>query len=231
MEVQPKVLLFDDDVKLQSLLTEYLQGAGFEVHCRQTGLDAVAALHSVQPSMVILDIMMPGIDGLSVLRMLRVESRVPVIMLTARGDDADRIVGLELGADDYLAKPFNPRELLARMRAVLRRAESSPVSVSAGRVECVGLVLDTGRQELVIGETVVDLSPTETKLMAELMRQPGVELSRDDLMTRVWGREFNAYDRCIDVHISKLRSVLKPYPEHAERIRTVWGKGYMFLGQ
>ncbi|UZP67997.1 response regulator transcription factor [Desulfovibrio mangrovi] len=229
MEPRYKVLLFDDDVKLQSLLTEYLQGAGFEVQCRQNGLDAVAALRSVQPSIVILDIMMPGKDGLAVLRTIRAESQVPVIMLTARGDDADRIVGLELGADDYLAKPFNPRELLARMRAVLRRVDLAVPCVSTSTVECAGLVLNTGRQELVIGETVAALSPTETKLMAELMRQPNTEYSRDDLMTRVWGREFNAYDRCIDVHISKLRSVLKSHPEHSERIRTVWGKGYMFL--
>lgn len=227
--MQNTILLFDDDVKLQALLSEYLQGAGYSVTCRQDGLDAVATLRSVQPVLVILDIMMPGVDGLSVLRQLRHDSSIPIIMLTARGDDADRIVGLELGADDYLAKPFNPRELLARIRAILRRAEQVQPSVALHLVECAGMTLNTGKQELIIGNTVTPLSPTESKLMAELMRQPNMEHSRDDLMSKVWGREFTAYDRCIDVHISKLRSVLKPHPAHAERIRTVWGKGYMFL--
>ena len=198
--------------------------------CRQDGLDAVAAVRDVNPALVILDIMMPGRDGLSVLRNIREHSSVPVIMLTARGDDTDRIVGLELGADDYLAKPFNPRELLARIRAIMRRAEPSQPSAVLNIVECAGLTLNTARQELIIGNSVTTLSPTESRLMAELMRQPNAEHSRDDLMNRVWGREFNAYDRCIDVHISKLRSVLKPHTAHADRIRTVWGKGYMFLG-
>ncbi len=228
--MQTDILLFDDDVKLQALLVEYLQGAGFSVHCRQSGLNAVADVLAVQPVLVILDIMMPDMDGLTVLRTLREQSSVPVVMLTARGDDSDRIVGLELGADDYLAKPFNPRELLARIRAVLRRAEVGQQGTPLQLIECAGLTLNTGKQELIVGNTVTQLSPTETKLMAELMRQPNVEHSREDLMVRVWEREFTAYDRCIDVHISKLRSVLKPFAAHADRIRTVWGKGYMFLG-
>ena len=227
--MEQTILIIDDDVKLQELLTEYLENSGFKVETLISGQEALQTIRNTAPSLVILDVMLPGKDGLEVLRDIRTESAVPIIMLTARGDDADRIVGLELGADDYLSKPFNPRELLARIKAILRRFDHSAAKVTSHQIECAGLALESSRQILIINDEHITLSPTETKLMAELMRNPNHEFSRDDLMTKVWGREFNAYDRSIDVHISKLRNILKPYSEHAHRIRTVWGKGYMFL--
>ncbi|OBQ54532.1 response regulator [Halodesulfovibrio spirochaetisodalis] len=227
--MEQTILIIDDDAKLQDLLTEYLENSGFKVASLLNGQEALSNVRNVAPSLIILDVMLPGKDGLEVLRDIRTESTVPIIMLTARGDDADRIVGLELGADDYLSKPFNPRELLARIKAILRRFDNSTTKVSSHQIECAGIALEASRQILIIDNEQITLSPTETKLMAELMRQPNHEFSRDDLMTKVWGREFNAYDRSIDVHISKLRNILKPYNEHAHRIRTVWGKGYMFL--
>ena len=227
--MEQTIVIIDDDAKLQDLLTEYLENSGFKVESIISGQDTLPAIRNVAPSLIILDVMLPGKDGLEVLREIRTESAVPVIMLTARGDDADRIVGLELGADDYLSKPFNPRELLARIKAILRRFDHSTTKVTTHQIECAGLVIDASRQILIIDNEHITLSPTETKLMAELMRNPNHEFSRDDLMTKVWGREFNAYDRSIDVHISKLRNILKPFSAHAHRIRTVWGKGYMFL--
>ncbi|MCM0753884.1 response regulator [Desulfovibrio aminophilus] len=228
MDNGKRILVIDDDTRLQDLLREYLQAEGFEVSAHHDGRTALAAAEQAAPDLVVLDIMLPGQNGLDILRDLRQDSRLPVIMLTARGDDADRIVGLELGADDYLAKPFNPRELLARIRAVLRRAEA-PQPETPPRLEVAGLKLDAGRQELTVEGERIPLSSTETRLLGELMRHPGTEFSRDDLMRRVWGREFVTYDRSIDVHISKLRGILKPFPAHADRIRTVWGKGYIFL--
>ena len=225
------ILLIDDDEPLRELVTEYLQGYGFTVDTLPDGVKAVETVAAKTPDLIILDVMMPGPDGFEVLQKLRAHSPVPVIMLTAKGDDADRIVGLEMGADDYLPKPFNPRELLARIRAVLRRAENqSPGEVKLSSLEAGGLVLDMSRQELCIGNERKGLSYTEARLLGTLMGRPDTIFSRDELMNLVWSRDFEAYDRNIDVHISHLRSLLKPYPEHAARIRTIWGTGYLFVG-
>ena len=186
-----------------------------------------------RPDVIILDVMMPGPDGFEVLRSLRAGTQVPVIMLTAKGDDTDRIVGLEMGADDYLPKPFNPRELLARIRVALRRAgnySTAGASMPATRYESGGLILDLSRQELVIGDTTQTLSYTEARLPAALMSRPDTVLSRDELMHQVWSRHFEAYDRNIDVHISHLRAMPRTNPQHEGRIRTIRGAGYLFVG-
>ena len=228
-----RILLIDDDAPLRDLVTEYLKGYGFTVNTLPDGIKAVETVTSTPTDLVILDVMMPGPDGFEVLQKLRANTQVPVIMLTAKGDDADRIVGLELGADDYLPKPFNPRELLARIRAVLRRADPGPAAQDepkSSHLEAGGLILDLARQELCIGDVRKELSYTEAKLLSTLMGRPDTIFSRDELMSLVWARDFEAYDRNIDVHISHLRALLKPYPEHSNRIRTIWGTGYLFVG-
>ncbi|WP_321402257.1 response regulator transcription factor [Maridesulfovibrio sp.] len=233
MEQQFTVLIVDDDAKLRDLLTQYLEGYGYKVVTLPSGEGLIEKEKETSPEIVILDIMMPGKDGLEVLRELRPHSNVPVIMLTAKGEDTDRIVGLELGADDYISKPFNPRELLARIKAVLRRAQDPgrrAVKIS-GQIKVAGLVLHLSHQKLEIGDESVELSSTEFKLFKALMENPGQPMTRDDLMTSVWGKDFNAFDRSIDVHISKLRALLKPYPDHESRIKTVWGTGYMFVSE
>ncbi len=183
--------------------------------------------------MIILDIMLPKRDGLEVLKEIRMEFSVPVIMLTAKGEDADRIVGLELGADDYLPKPFNPRELLARIKAVLRRLPDRDRSKARRDenmfIEAGGLMLNKAKQTLLVEDKEVELSSTEYKLLEALMENPNKVMSRDQLMNLARGRDFMAFDRSIDVHISKLRGKLEPDPRSPQRIKTVWGTGYMFV--
>ncbi|ACS81102.1 response regulator [Maridesulfovibrio salexigens] len=232
MEQQYPVLIVDDDAKLRALLTQYLEGYGYEVSTLPSGEGIIEEVKTSSPAIVILDIMMPGKDGLEVLRDLRPHSNVPVIMLTAKGEDTDRIVGLELGADDYISKPFNPRELLARIKAVLRRAKGPENNnPNSGQINVAGVVLHVAHQKLEIEGDSLELSSTEFKLLKALMDNPGRPMTRDDLMTSVWGKDFNAFDRSIDVHISKLRALFKPYPDHESRIKTVWGTGYMFVSE
>ncbi|MFW5499771.1 MULTISPECIES: response regulator [unclassified Maridesulfovibrio] len=233
MEQKYPVLIVDDDAKLRALLTQYLEGYGYEVSTLPSGERIIEEVKNSSPAIVILDIMMPGKDGLEVLRDLRPHSNVPVIMLTAKGEDTDRIVGLELGADDYISKPFNPRELLARIKAVLRRAKApdNNSNPNSGQINVAGVVLHLAHQKLEVEGDSLELSSTEFKLLKALMDNPGRPMTRDDLMTSVWGKDFNAFDRSIDVHISKLRAVLKPYPDHESRIKTVWGTGYMFVSE
>ena len=228
-----KVLIIDDDEKLRKLLKEYLENNGFKVLTLADGSDVKKTLQEESPEMVILDIMLPGKDGLEVLKEIRMDHTVPVIMLTAKGDQTDRIVGLELGADDYLPKPFNPRELLARMKAVLRRAvpgdrdkvrKKEDLLLKAG-----GVTLNKAKQTILVDGKELELSSTEYKILEVLMRHPNVVFSRDQLMNLARGRDFMAFDRSIDVHISKLRAKLEPDPRSPIRIKTVWGAGYMFM--
>jgi two-component system phosphate regulon response regulator OmpR len=227
------VLIVDDDKKLRDLLTEYLSGYGFRVSTLPDGTEILRTLKRIKPDIIILDVMMPKKDGLDVLKEIRADFSIPVIMLTARGEDADRIVGLELGADDYLPKPFNPRELLARMRAVLRRA-GTPDKGETGedediRIRVGGLVLDKAKRVSEVNGKEVELSTTEYELLRVLMEHPNRALSRDELMNMAKGRDFMAFDRSIDVHISKLRAKLESNPRSPKRIKTVWGTGYMFV--
>lgn len=226
------ILIVDDDVKLREVLREYLEEYGHAVMELPDGTEAADTVAAKRPDIVLLDVMMPKMDGFEVLREIRGVSRVPVIMLTAKGEDSDRIVGLELGADDYIPKPFNPRELLARIRAVLRRVtDLDAISQDTGpQLQVGGLTLDSPRQMLLIEEDEHELSSAEFNLMSVFMKNPDVVLSREKLMTLAWGRDYEAYDRTIDVHVSKLRGLLKEYEGHEKRIRTVWGSGYKFVG-
>ncbi|NLD39554.1 MAG: response regulator [Desulfatiglans sp.] len=228
-----RVLIIEDDAKIRMLLKEYLEGNGFEVITLSDGNNALDSINSESPDIVILDIMLPGKNGLEVLKEIRQKNSIPIIMLTAKGEDADRIVGLELGADDYLPKPFNPRELLARMRAVMRRifqekeADTDPENlVMAG-----GIVLNRAKQTAKLEGEEIELSSTEYKILEVLMTNPNVILNRDQIMNYARGRDFMAFDRSIDVHISKLRSKLDKSPRSPRRIKTIWGSGYMFVDQ
>jgi two-component system, OmpR family, phosphate regulon response regulator OmpR len=228
-----KVLIVDDDQKLRELLTEYLTEFGFQVTTLSDGRGILPAVKAENPHIIILDIMLPYKDGFEILREIRTTFSVPVIMLTARGEDADRIVGLELGADDYLPKPFNPRELLARIRAVLRRADGFQGGEAEGEgghlIEAGGLILNKAKRVVNMGPDEVALSSTEFEILRVLMEHPNRTLSRDQLMSMARGRDFMAFDRSIDVHISKLRAKVEADPRSPERIRTVWGTGYIFV--
>jgi two-component system phosphate regulon response regulator OmpR len=229
-----KVLLVDDDEKLRNLLKEYLEGYGYKVLTLVDGSAVPEKIERESPDIVILDIMMPVKDGLDVLKEVRMKFAIPVIMLTAKGEAADRIVGLELGADDYLPKPFDPRELLARIKAVLRRglpteeeaAKDESLVINAG-----GLALNRAKQTLAVEDKEVELSSTEYKILEALMAHPNTVLSRDRLLNLARGRDFMAFDRSIDVHISKLRAKLDTYPRFRKVIKTVWGTGYMFVDE
>ena len=226
-------MIVDDDRKLRELLTEYLMEFGFQVSTLSDGLGILSAIKEGNPDIIILDIMLPHKDGFEILREIRTSFSVPVIMLTARGEDADRIVGLELGADDYLPKPFNPRELLARIRAVLRRSvapKSGEVDLHKDHlIEAGGLELDTARRVVKVADEEVELSSTEYDLLKVLMEHPNRALNRDQLMSMARGRDFMAFDRSIDVHISKLRAKVESNPRDPKRIKTVWGTGYIFV--
>ena len=228
-----KVLIVDDDQKLRELLTEYLTGFGFQITTLPDGREILQTIETENPDIIILDIMLPHKDGFEILREIRTKYTVPVIMLTARGEDTDRIVGLELGADDYLPKPFNPRELLARIRAVLRRTGPAEAEAAdCGKDHFVGaggLILDKAKRTVRRNNQEIPLSSTEFEILKVLMEHPNRTLSRDQLMNLARGRDFMAFDRSIDVHISKLRAKVESDPRNPERIKTVWGAGYMFV--
>lgn len=227
------VFLVDDDAKLRRLLVKFLRDHSFMVREFPDGGGVVEAIAADEPAAVILDVMMPGEDGLQILRRIRQESAVPVLMLTARGEDEDRISGLELGADDYLPKPFNPRELLARINAVLRRAlprveEPGALAAAAETVQAGGLALNRRRRSVSAGGKEQELSLTEFKLLDALMTHPGMVLSRDELLDFARGKDFGPFDRSIDVHISRLRTKTEALSAGKRCIKTVWGSGYMF---
>jgi len=231
--METKILIVDDDEKLRKLLREYLEGYGFKVLMLSDGTFVIKTIQKEYPDLIILDIMLPKKDGLDVLKVIRSESSIPVIMLTAKGEEEDRIVGLELGADDYLPKPFNPREILARIKAVMRRSKSQEqTGVGREKIEVIKagrLILKTVDQILLVDDNEVALSTAESKIMEALMKHPNTALSRDRLMTIARGRDFMAFDRSIDVHISNLRAKLSSYPDFRNCIKTVWGSGYMFV--
>ena len=222
-----RVLIVDDDVELCELVSEYLGGEGFEVEAVHDGNEGLKRALSGDHVLIVLDIMLPGMNGLDVLRNLRKQSRIPVLILTARGDDVDRIVGLEIGADDYLPKPFNPRELMARVRAILRRAHGD--TQAAGEKVTVGDVeLDPASRVVRRAGDPVELTSVEFALLEALMRAAGQVVTRETLAQNVLGRRFMPYDRSIDVHVSKLRRKLGDQSADAERIKTIRGVGYVF---
>jgi two-component system, OmpR family, phosphate regulon response regulator OmpR len=222
-----RILIIDDDQRLAAMVADYLGGHGFAVERRLTGNEGLALLARQAFDAVVLDIMLPDLDGLEVCRRLRASSDVPVLMLTARGEDTDRIVGLELGADDYLPKPFNPRELLARLRAVLRRRRGAlsgaPPPLRFGRLE----VDRAARQARLDGE-IRAMTSYQFDLLAALAEHAGRVLSRDRLMDLVKGEAPEPFDRSIDVHISRIRAAIEDDPKHPRRIITVRGTGYVF---
>jgi two-component system response regulator CpxR len=216
------ILLIDDDAELCVLLEEFLKREGFTVECEHEGNRGLERAGQAGIDLVVLDVMLPGLDGFEILRRLRTHSKVPVIMLTARGEDVDRIIGLEIGADDYLAKPFNPRELAARIRAILRRYEAKPSSPSS-RIEVNGIVLDPANREVYSNGKPVELTTFEFDILDMLMRSAGRVLSRDALMENFYNRKATPFDRSIDMHISHLRKKL----ERGESIiKTIRGVGY-----
>ncbi len=223
-----QLLVIDDDERLVSLVREYLEPHGFRVDAVHDGPAGVAAVSRVRPELVVLDIMLPGMDGFEVCRAIRERSAVPILMLTARGEDTDRIVGLELGADDYLPKPFNPRELLARIRAILRRAEGSAAGDDAGVVEVGPVRLDPGDRSVLVDGRAVELTTAEFDLLHVLIASAGRVLSRDQLMQQLHGVEWSAFDRSIDVHVSRIRAKLGDDPRRPALLKTVRGVGYQF---
>lgn len=220
------VLVVDDELKITRLLRDYLQQAGFSVLTAADGPSALAIARRDQPDMIVLDLGLPGLDGLDVTRSLRTTSDVPIIMLTARADESDRIVGLELGADDYLIKPFSPKELVARVRAVLRRVDASVEAPDV--VRALGLSIDTARRSVSVEGADVELTPTEYDLLLFFGRSPGRVFTRSQLLDAIHGVAFESYERAIDAHIKNLRRKIEPDPAHPKYLLTVYGVGYKY---
>ena len=223
-----EVLLIDDDVELCSMLTEYLGKNGFRVRTAHRGDTGLKVAQQRPWSLILLDVMLPGMDGFEVLKKIRAESSVNVLLLTARGEDVDRIVGLEIGADDYLPKPFNPRELLARMRSVLRRNVAPATSASA--VLCVrDLELDPAARRVLKAGRKLDLTDVEFGLLETLMRSPGKVVNREELSQSVLGRQFDPFDRSLDMHVSRLRRKLNQGGSNEDPVKTIRGVGYQLV--
>jgi DNA-binding response OmpR family regulator len=240
--MKEKVLVVEDDPTLRETLVYNLTREGYEVSAARDGRGAISAAREKLPDAIILDVMLPGIDGFEVCRILRQEMSTPILMLTARDDEVDRVVGLEVGADDYLTKPFSMRELMARVKALLRRvrlireevaAEHAPdtISVEADEPLVYGnLILDLARREVRLDEQPLRLKPKEYELLLFLARNRGIALSRDLILDRVWGWENDGSSRTVDVHVRWLREKIEPDPANARRIVTVRGIGYRFEG-
>ncbi len=221
-----RILIIDDDARLSAMVADYLAAAGFTVERRPTALEGLDAAARGAPDAVILDLMLPDLDGFEVCRRLRAVSDVPILMLTARGEDTDRIVGLELGADDYLAKPFNPRELLARIRAILRRRTGPRTDDNALRFG--RLTIDRGARAVRVDGEPKPLTSYQFDLLIALAEHAGRVLNRDRLLDLVKGEELEAFDRSIDVHVSRIRAAIEDDPKHPRRIITVRGSVYVF---
>jgi len=218
-----EILLIDDDVELCSMLTEYMGRYGFRVSSIHRGDTGLKAALEKPFALVLLDVMLPGLDGFEVLRRIRAASAVSVLLLTARGEDVDRIVGLEIGADDYLSKPFNPRELLARVRAILRRGAGVQGSQEQTLLRADGLELNLAARTVLQNGKKIELTDVEFSLLEALMRSPGKVVSREDISENVLGRKFHPFDRALDMHVSRLRRKLG---ENDEQVKTIRGVGY-----
>ena len=227
------ILVVDDEPKIVQLARDYLEHAGFAVVTAGDGRTALERVASQHPDLLILDLGLPGLDGLEVTRRLRQAGDLPIVMLTARDDELDKVLGLELGADDYLTKPFSPRELVARVRAVLRRAERTgrgepPAGEGGGVIEAGDVTIDVDRMRVEAGGRSIDLTPTEFQLLVTLARRPGQIRTRSQLLDAVHGVAFESYERAIDTHIKNLRRKLEPDPRVPRYILTVHGVGYRF---
>ncbi|RYD25352.1 MAG: response regulator [Verrucomicrobiaceae bacterium] len=234
METNSHIAVVDDHQEIRELVARYLEQHGFRVTVAASAVDFRKLLETETFDLAVLDIMMPGEDGLSVCRDLRVNSKLPVIFLTAMAEDTDRIVGLELGGDDYLTKPFNPRELLARIRAVLRRSQTEPgvVLEPGSQLKFADKILDVSRQEVTGADGVaVPLSSAEFRLLTVFLEHPGKVLNRDALMDLTSGREADVWDRSIDNQVSRLRRKIEDDPKNPGLIKTHWGDGYCFTGK
>ena len=222
----PTILIIDDDAKLNELLSDFLKGFGFDVITATRPAEGLKKLKQAAPDLVVLDIMLPDMDGFDVCRTIRQTSNVPIIMLTARGEITDKVVGLELGADDYLAKPFEPRELVARIQSVLRRTRrlEDTRSLSFNR-----LSIDPGTQMVLLDGIPVDLTTNEFRALVLLAANAGKVLNRDQILQELRGIDCDAFNRSVDITVSRLRQKLRDNPKSPEFIKTVWGSGYVFI--
>ncbi|MEE8121518.1 MAG: response regulator transcription factor [Anaerolineales bacterium] len=221
-----KILVVDDEPKIIQLTQDYLENAGFSVISAGDGEDALVVIQAEKPDLVVLDLGLPGMDGLDVCRSIRKTSNLPIIMLTARDEETDKLVGLELGADDYITKPFSPKELVARVRSVLRRSELAQEEREVIRVGDV--TLDLPRMRVTVGGDEIDLTATEFQLLQALASQPGRIFTRSQLLNAVHGVAIESYERAIDAHIKNIRRKLEPVPREPRYIQTVYGVGYRF---
>ena len=234
--MREKILVVEDDAAIREALVYNLGREGYEVLVVADGSEALTVARNAKPSLIVLDLMLPEVDGFDITRILRRESSVPILMLTARDDEIDRVLGLELGADDYLTKPFSMRELLARVKALLRRAgivrgEAEPRQAQAGKAVSSGdLHIDLARHEAHRDDIVITLKPKEFDLLLFFMQNPGQVFTRDQLLEKVWGWEFSGGSRTVDVHVRWLRSKIEQDPERPVRLITVRGVGYRFEG-
>ncbi len=229
MPAPAKVVIVDDDEHIRELASLYLRKEGFDVTCACDGTSALEKIQQANASLVVLDLMLPGMSGFDVCKQIRLTSNVPIIMLTARDEDVDKIVGLELGADDYLTKPFNPRELVARVKAILRRADGqSPATDAAAVIRAGSLAIDKQRREATIGDHELQLRTKEFDLLAALAENAGIVLTREQLLDRVWGYNFYGETRTVDVHVQHVRAKLG---ESGLSIVTVRGVGYKLVDQ
>ena len=221
-----QILVVDDEPRIADICRDYLERAGFKVTTASNGADALVIARNLQPDLVVLDLGLPKLDGLDVTKALRKYSNVPIIMLTARVDESDKLVGLELGADDYLTKPFSPRELVARVRAVFRRTDIGPGRTDVIRASNVSL--DILRMQARVDDRSIELTSTEFELLATMMRQPGRVFTRGQLLDAIRGEEVESFQRAIDAHIKNLRRKLEPDPREPRYVLTVYGVGYKF---
>ncbi len=226
-----KILVVDDDQELCELIQTYLEQESFEVTTVHDGSEAVTLIKKSNYDLIVLDVMLPSLSGFEVLQTLRKNNNIPVLMLTAKGDEIDRIVGLEIGADDYLTKPCNSRELVARIRSIIRRYESLPKHLNHNALEIIldDLILDTQRREVKVSEEVMDLTATEYDILLLLVNNHGQLISRETISEQCLGRKLSQYDRSIDMHISHIRKKLGVTKNNEERIKTVRGTGYQYV--
>jgi len=218
----PTILVVEDESSIASFVALYLKNAGYTVRTAASGGEALELAASEGPALIVLDLMLPDIDGIEVCKRIRQDSDVPILMLTARDEDVDKIIGLEVGADDYLTKPFNPRELVARIRSILRRAAPERRERESETIQHGDLLVDAGRREVHVGDQEIQLAPKEFDLLWELLDHRGLVLTRDQLLERVWGYTFAGDTRTVDVHVRQLRRKLGD----ASPVVTVWGVGY-----